>query len=67
MKPVEVHEMTNEELERALTESRRELFSLRMNNQIGQVENTDSIRQTRRDIARLLTERREREMRSQLR
>ncbi len=56
MKPAEVREMTNEELVRAIEDNRRELFNLRLQNQTGQVENVSLIRQTRRDVARLLTE-----------
>ncbi len=56
MKVAEIHEMTNEELVRAIEDNRRELFNLRMQNQIGQVEDNSRIRRTRRDIARMLTE-----------
>ncbi len=56
MKPAEIHEMTDEEMIRAIEDNQRELFNLRMRNQTGQVENTALIKQTRRDVARLLTE-----------
>ncbi len=65
MKPVEVHEMTDEELVRAIGDTQRELFNLRMRNQTGQIENTALIRQRRRDVARLLTEQRERRVRAE--
>jgi large subunit ribosomal protein L29 len=56
MKPVKIREMTREELARSLDESRREVLNLRLHAQTGQLENTDRVRQVRRDIARLLTE-----------
>jgi len=56
MKPATIREMTPEELARAIGENRREILNLRLQAQTGQIENTDRIRQVRRDIARLLTE-----------
>jgi large subunit ribosomal protein L29 len=56
MKAAEIREYTQDELMRALEDSRRELFNLRMQAQTGQLENTARIRLVRRDIARLLTE-----------
>jgi large subunit ribosomal protein L29 len=56
MKASEIKEMTPEELDRAIEDSRRELFDLRMQAQTGQLEDTSQIRLVRRDIARLLTE-----------
>ncbi len=44
------------ELAAAIEENRRELLNLRQQAQTGQLENSDRIRQVRRDIARLLTE-----------
>jgi len=52
----EIREYTAVELERALEETRREVFNLRMQLQTGQLENTARIRQARRDVARLMTE-----------
>jgi large subunit ribosomal protein L29 len=57
MKPSEIRELTDQELARALDDNRRELFHLRLQGQTGQLENTVRVRQVRRDIARLLTER----------
>lgn len=56
MKAAEIREYTQEELTRAVEDSRRELFNLRMQAQTGQLENTARIRLVRRDIARLLSE-----------
>ncbi|MBN2451983.1 MAG: 50S ribosomal protein L29 [Lentisphaeria bacterium] len=57
MKAAQIRELTDEELERSMAENRREAFNLRMQQQTGQLENTGRIRQVRRDIARLETER----------
>jgi large subunit ribosomal protein L29 len=48
--------LTQEELTRQLEECRREAFNLRLQQQTGQLENTGRMRQVRRDIARLETE-----------
>ena len=66
MKPLEIREMTDEELHAAIEEHRRELLNLRQQGQTGQLEDTARIRQVRRDIARLLTERTARLKRSNL-
>ncbi|NOY80324.1 MAG: 50S ribosomal protein L29 [Kiritimatiellaeota bacterium] len=56
MKPSAIREMTDAELAAAIEENRRELLNLRQQAQTGQLENSDRIRQVRRDIARLLSE-----------
>lgn len=56
MKATEIREMTQEELSRSLDENRRELFNLRLQAKTGQLEDTSRIRQIRKDIARILTE-----------
>lgn len=56
MKPSAIRELTGAELAAAIEENRRELLNLRQQAQTGQLENSDRIRQVRRDIARLLTE-----------
>ena len=56
MKAAQVRELTAEELTRQLDECRREGFNLRLQQQTGQLENTGRMRQVRRDIARLETE-----------
>lgn len=62
MKPHEVRAMTDEEIRVKLDELYRELFNLRFQKVIGQVKNTARFRQVRRDIARLKTILREREL-----
>jgi large subunit ribosomal protein L29 len=59
MKASEIREMTTEEMLRKVTELKQELFNLRFQHEIGQLENQAKIRQTRQDIARMLTVSRE--------
>ena len=56
MKPAEIRDMTPEELTRALEDTRRELFNLRVQAQTGQLETSARIRLLRKDIARIMTE-----------
>ncbi|MFW6413677.1 MAG: 50S ribosomal protein L29 [Verrucomicrobiota bacterium] len=56
MKPEDIRELTDEELAKAIQDNRKELFHLRMQLQTGQLDNSGSIRQVRRDVARLKTE-----------
>jgi large subunit ribosomal protein L29 len=55
MKASEIREMTTEEMQRKVTDLKQELFNLRFQHEIGQLENRAKIRQTKQDIARLLT------------
>jgi large subunit ribosomal protein L29 len=55
MTPREIRDMTTDEMRRRVTDLRQELFNLRFQLEIGQLENRAKIRQTKRDIARLLT------------
>jgi len=54
--------MDTEELESRLEESRRELFNLRFQLATGQLDNTARMRTVRRDVARMLTVLRERDI-----
>ena len=56
MKPSEIRELNDEELSKVLEESRREIFNLRRQIQIGQSDNSARIRLLRKDIARIETE-----------
>lgn len=56
MKAAQVRELTEEELNKNLSDCRREAFNLRLQGQTGQLENSARIRLVRRDVARLLTE-----------
>jgi large subunit ribosomal protein L29 len=53
--------MSLEDLERALAERRQELFNLRFQSATGALENSARIRLAKKEIARILTVRNERE------
>ena len=55
MKGSEIREMTADEMQRKLNDLKQELFNLRFQLEIGQLENRAKIRQTKQDIARLMT------------
>lgn len=61
MKPRELRDMSNDELEHALHERRQELFNLRFQSATGALENSARLRLAKREIARILTVRNERE------
>ena len=56
MKPQEIRELSAEELDKKLSESREELFNLRFQMATSQLDNTARVRIVKKDIARLLTE-----------
>jgi len=53
--------MTDDELEHRLAETRQELFNLRFQGVTGALENTARLKLAKREIARILTVRNERE------
>ena len=57
-----IRDLPDEELERALDRAREELFRLQLGNYTNQVENTVSLRSKRRELARILTVQRAREL-----
>jgi len=61
LKARQLRDLTNEELERRLHETRQELFNLRFQAATGSLENTARLRLAKREIARILTIRQERE------
>lgn len=61
-RPAELRDLSDQELEKKLRELKEELFNLRFQKVTGQLENPARIREVRRDIARVLTIRREREL-----
>ena len=61
MKPKELRELTDDELERTLGERRQELFNLRFQAVTGGLENSARLKLVKREIARVMTLRRERE------
>jgi large subunit ribosomal protein L29 len=64
MRPEELREMADADLDRTLEELSDELFDLRMKTAYEELENPMRVRQIRRDIARLKTIRRERELKA---
>jgi large subunit ribosomal protein L29 len=58
----EIRELDDEELELKLVEARKELFNLRFQAATGRLDNNARVGQVRRDIARLLTVQRAREI-----
>ena len=58
----EISEYDTEELERQLSETRRELFNLRFQLATGQLDNFSRVNQARKDVARMMTELRIREI-----
>jgi large subunit ribosomal protein L29 len=61
LRPRELRDLTNEELEQRLSERRQELFNLRFQSATGALENPARLKLAKREIARILTVRHERE------
>lgn len=64
MKASEVRELSLEEMHRKVTDLKEELFNLRFQDEIGQLENPQKMKQTKRDIARIKTVIRESELKN---
>ena len=62
MKPVEIRELSSDDLNVKLKEARAELFNLRFQTATSQLDNTARVKQVKKDIARLQTEMRAREI-----
>lgn len=62
MKNNEIREFTDEQLTEKIKDARTELFNLRFQMATGQLDNTGRITQIKKDIARLHTESRAREI-----
>ena len=62
MKASELREMTSAELESKLSEARQELFNLRVQRATHELQNYSRFQTVRRDIARMKTILREREL-----
>ena len=62
MKAADIRKMSDAEIEEQLTESRHELMNLRFQSITGQITDTSRFRVVRRDIARLETILRERQL-----
>ncbi len=63
MRPSDVRDLSEQELETKERELREELFRLRLRQKTQQLEQTHRLVQVRRDIARVQTVRRQREQR----
>jgi large subunit ribosomal protein L29 len=62
MSLLEIRELTNEELMETLTELKEEQFNLRFQVATNQLDNTSRIKDVKKEIARILTVLREREL-----
>ena len=62
MKPAEIRELSNEQLAEKLKEARAELFNLRFQMATSQLDNTARVGVVKKDIARILTEQRARQI-----
>ncbi|MCF8093571.1 MAG: 50S ribosomal protein L29 [Desulfotignum sp.] len=55
LKTSEIKEMNADQLQEKLSELKKELFNLRFQNDVGQLENTAKMSEVKKDIARLHT------------
>ena len=62
MKSTEIRELSADDLKTKLEEARAELFNLRFQMATSQLDNTARVKQVKKDIARILTEIRAREL-----
>lgn len=62
MKSTEIRELSDEELAAKLEDGRAELFNLRFQMATSQLDNTARVKTVKRDIARIQTEMRSREI-----
>jgi large subunit ribosomal protein L29 len=60
VKVSDVHALSDQDLVQRLKEAREEAFNLRFRHATGELENTAGLRESRRDLARMLTVARER-------
>ena len=61
MRPRQLRDLSDEELQNRLAETRQELFNLRFQSATGALENPARLKLAKREIARILTVRNERE------
>jgi large subunit ribosomal protein L29 len=62
MKSAQIRELGDADLVQQLDDARQELFNLRFSHVTGQLDNSTALRDLRRDVARLMTELRAREI-----
>ena len=65
MKSKEIRDLSSDEREQKLTSLKEELFNLRFQHGIGQIENPTKLKETKTDIARVMTIIRETENQNQ--
>jgi large subunit ribosomal protein L29 len=65
MKIYEIREMSSEEIIRRIAEEEKNLVDLRFQNELKNLTNTAKLKMTRKDIARMKTVLRERELEAQ--
>ena len=65
MKPAEIRELSDEQLAKKLEDGRAELFNLRFQMATSQLDNTARVTTVKRDIARIQTEIRARQIAAQ--
>ena len=65
MKPAEIRELDDKQLQEKLKERRAELFNLRFQMATSQLDNTARVTNVKKDVARILTEIRAREIAAQ--
>ena len=65
MKPAEIRELDDKQLQEKLKECRAELFNLRFQMATSQLDNTARVTNVTKDVARILTEIRAREIAAQ--
>ena len=62
MKMTDIRELSDEELTKKLEDGRAELFNLRFQMATSQLDNTARVKTVKKDIARIMTEQRAREI-----
>ncbi len=62
MKPSQIRELGDADLVQHIDDARQELFNLRFSHVTGQLDNSTRLKATRREVARLMTELRAREI-----
>ena len=65
MKPAEIRSLDDSQLQEKLKECRAELFNLRFQMATSQLDNTARVKNVKKDVARILTEIRAREIAAQ--
>ena len=66
LKAKEIRELSDEDLAQKVADTRQALINLRFQHALGQLENTAQIRLLRRELARLLTIQRDRQLKTKV-